>query len=268
MNMLLFEKSELDSAGLFRVTGDRAQHIAAILKLKPGDSIRVGLRDFGMGEGRIESCCAGEFFVKPGELLEEAPLPPRDLLVVLPRPQSLKKVLQTAATFGVRRVFFIASERGEKSYFSSAVLRPETLWEHLRLGLEQGVSTRAPEILVLSERKPRKSPGFTGWINEEFPEASYVRLFAHPEAVHGGNSLPMSEVLDASRGTVVAVGPEGGWTPAEEGAFFAAGFRPFRLGRRILRVETAVAAALAQHDLISLMAGTEDDRTKELRDGF
>jgi 16S rRNA (uracil1498-N3)-methyltransferase len=44
---------------------------------------------------------------------------------------------------------------------------------------------------------------------------------------------------------VVLAGPEGGFSPEEERAAEEAGFRPVRLGPRVLRTETAAVAALA-----------------------
>jgi RsmE family RNA methyltransferase len=43
---------------------------------------------------------------------------------------------------------------------------------------------------------------------------------------------------------VVAVGPDGGWVPFEVALFEKAGFLPFSLGPRALRVEVAVPAVL------------------------
>jgi 16S rRNA (uracil1498-N3)-methyltransferase len=43
----------------------------------------------------------------------------------------------------------------------------------------------------------------------------------------------------------IAIGPEGGWTPAEVDAALAAGYQAVSLGPRILRAVTAPLAALA-----------------------
>jgi 16S rRNA (uracil1498-N3)-methyltransferase len=43
----------------------------------------------------------------------------------------------------------------------------------------------------------------------------------------------------------LAIGPEGGWTPAEEALFDANDWKTASLGPRILRAETAAIAALS-----------------------
>ncbi|HEY9248909.1 MAG TPA: 16S rRNA (uracil(1498)-N(3))-methyltransferase, partial [Rariglobus sp.] len=53
---------------------------------------------------------------------------------------------------------------------------------------------------------------------------------------------PKSQILN---GTVLALGPERGFGPADRDALRAAGFTLAHLGSRVLRVETAVVAALA-----------------------
>ena len=46
-------------------------------------------------------------------------------------------------------------------------------------------------------------------------------------------------------GLVVAIGPEGGWSPAEEGLALEQGWQPVSLGTTILRCSTAAVAAAA-----------------------
>jgi RsmE family RNA methyltransferase len=52
---------------------------------------------------------------------------------------------------------------------------------------------------------------------------------------------------------VLAIGPEGGWTPYELDKLQACGFKLFGMGKRILRTDTAAVALLAQ--LAGLVAG-------------
>ena len=44
---------------------------------------------------------------------------------------------------------------------------------------------------------------------------------------------------------VLAIGPEGGWSPRDRELLRTAGFEGMRLGPRILRTETAGLAAIA-----------------------
>jgi 16S rRNA (uracil1498-N3)-methyltransferase len=65
------------------------------------------------------------------------------------------------------------------------------------------------------------------------------RLLLDPE---GAQPLPAGIGGD---GCALAIGPEGGWSPADIGTLQAAGFIGARLGPRVLRTETAGLAAIA-----------------------
>ena len=55
----------------------------------------------------------------------------------------------------------------------------------------------------------------------------------------------LSKIEPPPRHVVLMIGPEGGWTAAEEQQAFDAGFRSVTLGPRVLRTETASLAAIA-----------------------
>jgi RsmE family RNA methyltransferase len=55
---------------------------------------------------------------------------------------------------------------------------------------------------------------------------------------------PKSQILNGG-GVVLALGPERGWGPVDRDQLRAAGFTLCSLGQRVLRLETAVIAALA-----------------------
>ena len=60
--------------------------------------------------------------------------------------------------------------------------------------------------------------------------------------------LSLKQALEshsAEAGVIVAVGPEGGWTPAELKLFQQSGWMSASLGDTILRAETAAIAAIA-----------------------
>jgi RsmE family RNA methyltransferase len=168
--------------------------------------------------------------------LKEPP-PPKvglSLLLALPRPKALKKVLAAVASMGVQRLVLCNAARVEKSYFDSKVLKEE-LTAHLQAGLEQAQDTVPPEVQVETRFRPfveDKQKGVFG---------KALRCLAHPVA------KPASEALafgGPDEQAVLAIGPEGGWVPFELELLQAAGFTPFSLGPRTLRVEVAVPYAM------------------------
>jgi RsmE family RNA methyltransferase len=242
LNLLLLDPGELQADGVVRLAGRRATHVREVLRSTEGDELVVGVAGGRIGTGRVLSL-APELVLTVA--LTRAP-PPRagvDLVLALPRPKILRKVLQAVASMGVARLALVGSYRVEKSFWGSPLLLPAALDEQLRLGLEQGRDTVAPAVHVSRFFKP--------FVEDEldalFPAAE--RLLAH-----GPVSAPLEASRPAAGRAVVAVGPEGGWTAYEAGALAARGFRPFTLGERALRVDVAVPAVVAQVELWLRMA--------------
>jgi RsmE family RNA methyltransferase len=191
-----------------------------------------------MGDAEVLALSESEITLRP-VLDADPPAPsPVSLLVALPRPKILRKVLQAAAAMGVKRVVLVGSWRVEKSYWGSPHLAPAAVRGELLLGLEQGRDTVVPEVLLRRLFKP--------FVEDEldavFPEP--VRLLAHPT---GAPSL--GALAPAGPRAAVAVGPEGGWTPYEAEQLRRRGFLPFSLGPRVLRVDAAVPYAVGQATL-------------------
>lgn len=243
MNLLLVEAGEIDDDGRVRLADRRAEHLGKILKVEPGQRLRVGLLGGGIGEGEVVAASRREVSLVVD--LPGAPTPPSelDLIVALPRPQALHRVLQTAAAMGVGRLDLVNAWRVEKSYFSTPSLHPEKVRRHLWLGAEQGMWPRLPEVGIHKLLVP-----FVGGLEARRPKGR--RLIAHP-----GAGVDLEGLVDGSppadRGrTVVAIGPEGGWIEREVQTFGEAGFAAVALGPWILRVENAVTAVLAQLELL------------------
>lgn len=243
MNLLLVSADEIGDDGRVRLVDRRAEHLGKILKVEPGQRLRVGLLGGGVGEGEVVTASRRETTLVVD--LPSEPIPPTafDLIVALPRPQALHRVLQTAAAMGVGRLDLVNAWRVEKSYFSTPSLRPETIWRHLLLGAEQGMWPRLPEVEIHHRLVPFvESLGERGIAGQG--------LIAHPEA-EGAIEDEISSPGRMGGRTAVAIGPEGGWIDREIRTFGEVGFLPVRLGGWILRVENAVIAALAQLELLA-----------------
>ena len=149
--------------------------------------------------------------------------------MALPRPKSLKKSIEAATVLGIKKIFIIESWRVEKSYWSSTALAPESLREQMLLGLEQARDTVLPEIELRRRFKP--------FVEDELPGliAGSIALVAHP---YEAQPCPHG----CGKPVVIMIGPEGGFIPYEIERLQEMGFHPVTIGRRILRVETAIAA--------------------------
>jgi RsmE family RNA methyltransferase len=200
-----------------------------------GETVQVGLLGGRLGTGTVLAFHPGEVILRVELSRDPPPRSPVELLVALPRPKILRKVLQAVASMGVARLVLLGSYRVEKSYFSSALLAPEALAAELRLGLEQGRDTLLPEVQVRRFFKP--------FVEDELDSAfaGAQRLLAHPGATTG-----LGAVRPASARAVVAIGPEGGWTPYEAAELARRGFAPFSLGPRVLRVDAAIPYVVGQ----------------------
>jgi RsmE family RNA methyltransferase len=123
-------------------------------------------------------------------------------------------------------------------------------------GLEQAKDTLVPEVFIHKRFKPFVEDFLPG-IMQEYNHC----LVAHPETVQ-----TLLQVCDRkiSGRVLLAVGPEGGWVDFEIDRFIDQGFRPFSLGERILRVDTAIVALLAQLQLLQKKTMTSDKKISGL----
>jgi RsmE family RNA methyltransferase len=231
VNLLLVDTAELAGDGTCTLADRRAEHLRRVLGVKPGSTVRAGIIHGMIG--------TAEVVADDGEALilrvtaTAAPPPPLelDLVLAVPRPKALSRVIETCAAFAVRRIDLTNAWRVDKSYLRSPRLEPAALAHASRLGAEQGATTRLP-TLAMHDR-------LMELLDTRFPAPGGLRLIAHPGA-------PPIEAVMTGRPDALAIGPEGGWIERELETFVARGFTPCSLGTPILRVEPAVAALLGQ----------------------
>jgi 16S rRNA (uracil1498-N3)-methyltransferase len=238
VNLVLLEPGELGADRTARMEGRRAAHVCEVLRVRPGDRIQVGVVGGRMGDAEVLAVSATAVTLRPALDREPPPASPVSLLLALPRPKILRKVLQAAASMGVKRLVLLGSYRVEKSYWASPHLAPGAIRGELLLGLEQGRDTVLPEVVLRRFFKP--------FVEDElaatFPEPA--RLLAHP-----AGAPPLEWVPVPGPRAAIAIGPEGGWTPYEAQELERRGFAPFSLGPRVLRVDAAVPYAVGQVEL-------------------
>ena len=231
MNLILLFPHDFVNDATVRLTGRRLAHITSVHRAKPGDALVVGIANGGIGTGEVTRLDAEALELRV-TIDREPPAPSNVTLVLaLPRPKVLNRTIAGATSLGVKRIILINAWRVEKSYWKSPKLAEENLMLQRILGLEQARDTVMPTIELKRFFRP--------FVEDELPAIieGTRALVPHPGATE---PMPFTSEL-----VTLAIGPEGGFVKEEVESLQRIGFEPVSLGPRILRVETAVAVALA-----------------------
>ena len=232
MNLMLI-KSEHIQNNLTKIVGRQLTHMNEVQRLIKGDTVRVGEVNGAIGMGTIISIDEQTAMIEVNLTLRPpAPLP-ITVILALPRPKMLRRILQTISAMGVKNVYLVNASRVEKSFWQSPLLAPESIEEQLLLGLEQSRDTLLPAVHLRKLFKPFVEDELEGIVGES------TAIVAHPISEQ---RCP----IDCQVPITLAIGPEGGFIPFEIEKLIQAGFDPVHLGRRILRVENAVPALLSR----------------------
>jgi 16S rRNA (uracil1498-N3)-methyltransferase len=231
--------------------GDQAQHLSRVLRAQPGMEFDIvaGGRAW---LARIASIDRDSVHFTLLHELETAPALPVTLLLSIFKFDRMEWAIEKAVELGCSRIIPIAAERTEKHLAQAAGKRVER-WR--RLALEAAKQSRRGDLPEIAEPARLAAVLATTELGErpqhppaEEPTAPLRILLSETE-----EDQTLLRILqespekntDATARITLAVGPEGGWTAAEIAMFTRAGWHSASLGPRILRVETAVIAALA-----------------------
>ena len=218
----------------FTLSGEEARHLIAVMRAQIGDE--VTLFD---GHG-------SEFPAQVAAIQKHAVIlnlgPPREtsreisfeltLAVALPKGDRQKWLVEKATELGVTRLLPLTTARGVAQPVEGALDRLR------RTVIEASKQCGRNRLLEIA---PPKSAA------ELFTDhsSSALRLLADPQ----GTSL--INVPRAERNLLIAIGPEGGFTPEELASATAANWQSVSLGPRILRIETAAVALAAWASLLN-----------------
>jgi len=235
VNLVLLAADDFVGEARVRLTGRRLAHVRGVHRAAPGDQLLVGLEGGQVGKGLVVRL--DDDALELDVALDAAPPAklPLTLVLALPRPKVLNRVIAAATSLGVARIYLINAWRVEKAYWSSPRLAPANLREQRVLGLEQAKDTVLPELEL------RRL--FVPFVRDELPAivAGGTALVAHPVAATDAPRAPVAPLP-----LTLAVGPEGGFIAAEVESLRQVGFAPVSLGPRVLRVETAVATLIGR----------------------
>lgn len=233
MNLLLLQAENMLNDNLAEISGRQVQHIHNTLNVEEGSKLTVGLLNHKIGRASLIELNENNAKLEIEWTSNPPAALPLTLIIGLPRPKMLKRIIQTATTMGVKEIYFIHSWKVEKSFWQTPWLTKEKLIENCILGLEQAKDTVMPNIHIRKRFKP--------FVEDELAAISEgsLKILAHPISEE---ACP----ADIKNQTTLIIGPEGGFTPYEVGKLEDIGFTSVHLGARILRVETAVPVLLGR----------------------
>lgn len=238
MNLILLEPADFTAANravLRERAGDtRARHVREILGATIGSTIRVGVVDGLLGTAEILRMDADGIELQATLTENPPPKLPLTLILALPRPKVLRRVLRTVAELGVRDLILLNTYKVEKSYWQSPALDATCVRDYFLEGLQQARDSVLPNVRLEKRFKP--------FVEDRLPAliGDTVGLVAHP----GAEAAPCPRALD--KPCTLAIGPEGGFIPYEVEKLQQAGMAQIQLGARILRVENALTTLVAR----------------------
>lgn len=232
MNIILLDSRQTETE-LWSITSTRQlEHLQQHLQIQVGDTLKVGIREGLRYLTEIVEISEKAVRLKP---LQEEAVPeklPVTLIVALPRPKVLRRLIMDSVTLGVEKIILLHSYRVDKSYWQTPFL--QQLNHYIELGLEQAGDTIAPKIELYKRFKPFVEDILPGLISTDGP--AYV---AHPCAEQ---AMPFA----IEHPCTIIIGPEGGFIPYEVDLLVKNGCQAVSLGNRIIRTETVIPYVLGR----------------------
>jgi 16S rRNA (uracil1498-N3)-methyltransferase len=162
------------------------------------------------------------------------------LVQSIPKGKTMDLILRMATEIGAARVQPVFTDQGEVQIKGERLTTKVEKWRATMIeSCKQCGLAHLPELCApvpLAE-----------CLEKEVAGGSSLRIVASLEP----GSRPLREVLEAAgdpEEVLVAVGPEGDFSPGEYSALRRAGFESVRLGANVLRAETAAAYILSVVD--------------------
>jgi 16S rRNA (uracil1498-N3)-methyltransferase len=214
------------------VEGTAANHITRVLRLRSGEALTVFDGSGGEFGARIEEFRKESVILSVEEhrkVERESPLS-LTLAQGISRGERMDWIIQKATELGVSRIVPVSTKRSVVRLDERQAERKLQHWRAIAVAAcEQCGRNRIPELTAPVDFFDVLAPETSG----------NTRLLLSP-----AGDLRIDDIKDIGKGITVLIGPEGGLEDVEHEEAIRKGFKPVRLGPRVLRTETAAIAAL------------------------
>jgi 16S rRNA (uracil1498-N3)-methyltransferase len=213
------------------LTGKHADHLVRVLRARIGQEFDVSTAG-AVRRGRISTIADKRVEFELGEELCETSAANITLLLAIYKFDRMEWAIEKCTELGVARIVPVIARRTDTRLASAAAKRAER-WRRIALQAAEQSRRAAPPDLA-TPLKLQEAARFPGELRIVLAES--------------GKQAGLRDVLtfhSPEDETILAVGPEGGWTEDELQMFQKTGWIFASLGPAILRAETAAIAATA-----------------------
>jgi 16S rRNA (uracil1498-N3)-methyltransferase len=225
----LFLAAPLDDQADIELPREQGHYLAAVLRLKPGDTVRVFNGADGEWLAYLTEVSKKRVALRLERQIAEAALPPDlDFLFAPLKHARLDYMVQKAVELGVRRLRPVITRRTQTERVNLDRMRANAIE-----AAEQCNLVAVPDVL-----EPVKlDAALSSW--------DAGRALIHCDETQSARD-PLRALSNVKLPAAVLIGPEGGFDDAER-AMIAANPRALAisLGPRIMRADTAAVAALS-----------------------
>ena len=215
------------------LTGEHANHLVRVLRASVGQEFDVSANGV-VRRARVVSVEGSRVEFELGDEVPLAPAPKLTLLLAVFKFDRMEWAIEKCTELGVARIVPAIARRTD-AHLAAAVAKRVERWRRIALqAAEQSRRTTPPEIAA--PMKLSDAVTLTGSLRIVLSESQ--QQLQVRDAIE-------SQSAETEEDTILAVGPEGGWTSDELQGFQQAGWISASLGTTILRAETAAIAATA-----------------------
>jgi 16S rRNA (uracil1498-N3)-methyltransferase len=211
------------------LVGGHADHLIRVLRAQLGQEFDIAT-GAGVYRARIVNIAESRVEFELGDEIPATSIANLTLLLAIFKFDRMEWAIEKCTELGVSRIIPAIAHRTDAHLASASSKRAER-WRRIAMqAAEQSRRTAPPEIVQpLKLQEAAQFPGVLKIVLDESERQIYLPDF---------NPSLNDE-------TLLAIGPEGGWTDEELQLFHRAGWQSASLGTMILRAETAAIAATA-----------------------
>ena len=224
--MHLFYTPEI--AHSHELPADEAAHALRVLRLQPGDEVRLTDGQGGFYHARISECNRKRCMVEVIEREEQAPLWRGHLHLALAPTKNMDRMewlAEKATEIGFDELTFLNCQWSERR-----IVKGERIEKILISAMKQSLKARLPKLNDITD--------FAQFVKQPVGGQKFI---AH---CHEGEKTPLRQALQPGQDALVLIGPEGDFSPDEVALAVAEGITPVTLGHTRLRTETAALVAV------------------------